>query len=77
MKYGVEMDSDAMICIPSFRKIGSGIQKLVGGGGGQTHRHHGGLISINLFFLNKEMRLKTTSKITVRNVCDLSRGNQQ
>jgi hypothetical protein len=31
MKYAAEMDSDAMIYIPSFMKIGSGIQKLMGG----------------------------------------------
>jgi hypothetical protein len=31
MKYAAEMDSDAMIYIPSFIKIGSGIQKLIQG----------------------------------------------
>jgi hypothetical protein len=30
MKYAVEMSSGAMIYTPSFRKIGSGIQKLMG-----------------------------------------------
>jgi hypothetical protein len=35
MKYAVEMRSGAMIYIPSFIKIGSGIQKLKGG----IHRH--------------------------------------
>jgi hypothetical protein len=34
MKYAVEMGSGAMIYIPSFIKICSGIQKLMGG----THR---------------------------------------
>jgi hypothetical protein len=33
MKYAVEMGSGAMIYIPSFIKIGSGIQHLTGGGG--------------------------------------------
>jgi hypothetical protein len=33
MKYATEMGSCAMIYIPSFIKIGSGIQKLIGGGG--------------------------------------------
>jgi hypothetical protein len=33
MKYAVEMGSVAMIYIPSFIKTGSGIQKLMGGGG--------------------------------------------
>jgi hypothetical protein len=32
------MGSRAMIYIPSFIKIGSGIQKSIGGGGG-VHRH--------------------------------------
>jgi hypothetical protein len=31
-KYAVEMGSSAMMYIPSFIKIGSGIQKLFGGG---------------------------------------------
>jgi hypothetical protein len=31
MKYAVEMGSGAMMYIPSFMKIGSGIQKLMGG----------------------------------------------
>jgi hypothetical protein len=38
MKYAVEMASSAMICIPSFIDVGSGIQKLMGGDT-QTHRH--------------------------------------
>jgi hypothetical protein len=37
MKYAVEMDSDDMIYIPSFIKIGSGIQKLMGGDPTDTH----------------------------------------
>jgi hypothetical protein len=36
MKYAVETSSGAMIYIPSFMKIGSGIQKLIGG----THTGH-------------------------------------
>jgi hypothetical protein len=35
-EYGVEIVSCSMIYIPSFIKIGSGIQKLIGG---YTHRH--------------------------------------
>jgi hypothetical protein len=35
MKYAVEMGSGAMMYIPSFIKIGSGIQKLIQG----IHRH--------------------------------------
>jgi hypothetical protein len=35
MKYAVLMGSGAMIYIPSFTKIGSGIQKFIGG----THKY--------------------------------------
>jgi hypothetical protein len=35
MKYAVEMDSGAMIYIPSFMKFGSGIQKVMR----SIHRH--------------------------------------
>jgi hypothetical protein len=35
MKYAVDIGSGAMIYIPSSMKIGSGIQKLMGG----MHRH--------------------------------------
>jgi hypothetical protein len=31
MKYAVEIGSRAMIYVPSFIKIGSGIQKIMGG----------------------------------------------
>jgi hypothetical protein len=36
MKYAVEMDSGALMYIPSFIKTGSGIQKLIAG---ILHRH--------------------------------------
>jgi hypothetical protein len=49
MKYAVEMGSGAMTYTPSFIKIGSGIQKLIGGYT-QTHRQLGDLISL-LYFL--------------------------
>jgi hypothetical protein len=38
MKYAVALGSVAMIYIPSLIKIGSGIPKFVGGGGG-IHRY--------------------------------------
>jgi hypothetical protein len=60
MKYAVEMGSGAMICIPSLIKIGSDIQKLIGGI--HRHRQHGDLISLLLFFQNKESRLKMDIK---------------
>jgi hypothetical protein len=31
MKYAVGIGSGAVICVPSFIKVGSGIQKLIGG----------------------------------------------
>jgi hypothetical protein len=34
MKYAVEMGSGAMVYIQSFIKIDSGIETLIGGGGG-------------------------------------------
>jgi hypothetical protein len=37
MKFVVEMGSGAVICIPSFIKTGSGIQKFIRKGG--IHRH--------------------------------------
>jgi hypothetical protein len=52
MKYAVGMGSGAMIYIPSFIKIGSGIQKLIGGDT-QTHRQHGDRISLLSFFFLK------------------------
>jgi hypothetical protein len=52
------MGSGAVIYIPSFIQIGSGVQKLVGDGDSQTHRRHGDLICLLLFFQNEESRLK-------------------
>jgi hypothetical protein len=36
MKYAVEMGSGAVIYVPSFIKIGSGIRKIIGGIYGHT-----------------------------------------
>jgi hypothetical protein len=44
MKCPVEMGSDAMIYIPSFVHIGSGIQKLIRGDS-QTCGQHGDRVS--------------------------------
>jgi hypothetical protein len=41
MNHAVEMGSVAMIYIPSFIKIGSGIQNLIGEGGGFTDTQTG------------------------------------
>jgi hypothetical protein len=49
MKYAVEMGSGAMIYIPSFVQIGSGIQTFIKADT-QTHREQGHLISLLLFF---------------------------
>jgi hypothetical protein len=48
MKYAVEMGSGAMIYVPSFTKIGSGVQKLRG----ETQRQQGDLISL---FLDRDL----------------------
>jgi hypothetical protein len=57
MKYTVEMGLGAMICIPSFVKIGSGVQKLTGRDS-RTHRQHVDLISLlSFFFQSKKSRL--------------------
>jgi hypothetical protein len=56
VKYAVEMGSGAMIYILCLIKIGSGIQKMIGGGDSQIHRQHGDRISIISFFPNKESR---------------------
>jgi hypothetical protein len=45
--YAVEMGSGAVMYVPSFIKIGSGIQKLIGG----VHRQQSDFISLR--FLNK------------------------
>jgi hypothetical protein len=52
--YAIDIVSGAVIYVPSFIKIGSGMQKLIRG----IHRQQGVLISLNLFFQNKEIRLK-------------------
>jgi hypothetical protein len=57
LRYAVEMGSAAMIYIPSFIKIGPGIQKLIRGDS-QTHRQHGDLINLLLVSLNEGSRLK-------------------
>jgi hypothetical protein len=57
MKYAVEMGSGAMIYIPSFIKIGSGIQKIIEGGLTDTQT---AWIAHKPSFIcqNKERRLK-------------------
>jgi hypothetical protein len=63
-KYAVEMDSGAVLYIPSFIKIGSGIKKL--SGDTETHKCHGDLISLLYFFFqNKESTLKIGCKYAV------------
>jgi hypothetical protein len=52
------MGSDAMICIPSFIKIGSAIHKLMRGRDIQKQREHGDRIRLLLFSQNKKSRLK-------------------
>jgi hypothetical protein len=46
MQYAVEMGSGAMIYMPRFIKIGSGIQKLMGRVGEFTDTQHGDRITL-------------------------------
>jgi hypothetical protein len=58
MKYAVEMGGVAMMYIPSFIKIGSGIKNLIG----VIHRHTGWRPHKPAFiFQNKESKLKNVS----------------
>lgn len=47
MKYAAEMGSGAMVYVPRFMMIGSGIQKLIRRL--YTHTEHGGHIGLILF----------------------------
>jgi hypothetical protein len=54
MKYAADMGSGAMKFIPGFIKIGTGIQKLIGGE--RIHGHTdsiGDLISLRSYFFSK------------------------
>jgi hypothetical protein len=51
------MGSGAMIYVPSFIKIGGGIQKLIRGYTDTAARQHGDFISLLLFFNNKKSGL--------------------
>jgi hypothetical protein len=72
MKYAIEIVSGAMICIQSFIKIGSGIQKLIGG----IHRHTDSMVISQAyfhFFQNKESRLKRNGYVFLskeKDICD-------
>jgi hypothetical protein len=58
---GIYKERRALIDIPSLIKIGSGIQKLSGGGEGvhiQTHRQQSDIISLLSVLQNKESRLR-------------------
>jgi hypothetical protein len=60
MKYVVKMGLGVMIYVPSFVKIGSGIQKLIGGLHRHTdHRQDGHRMSLLFFVQNKENKLKS------------------
>jgi hypothetical protein len=64
MKYTVEMGSVAMIYIPSFIKIGSGIQRLMG----RIHRHTDSMEITSAyfhFFKIKKVGKKLTFKLQV------------
>jgi hypothetical protein len=64
VKYAVEMGSSTMTHIQSLVKIGSGIQKLIGGyTGTQIHRQHGDHISPLSFLQNEESRIEMRNRI--------------
>jgi hypothetical protein len=48
MEYAVQIVSGAMMYIPSFIKIASGIQKLIGGEG-VIHSQHGDQINLLIY----------------------------
>jgi hypothetical protein len=76
MKYATEMGSGAIIYIPSFIKLGSGIQKLIGGGGDTlTQWQLGDLINLLLFFQKKESRLKIDCNKRRYNVQNINCSN--
>jgi hypothetical protein len=56
MKYAIKMGSSAIMYIPSFIKIGSAIQNLIGDGDKWTHRQHGDRISLFFFFKIRKAR---------------------
>jgi hypothetical protein len=69
MKYAVEMGSG--VFIPSFKKIGLGIQKLIRAIHTRTHRQQGDLISLLLCFslLSCFKKIEQTYEITLLSVC--------
>jgi hypothetical protein len=56
MKYAIEIGSGAIVYVPRFIKNVSGIQKMMGGY--TDTQEDTDCISLFLFFLNKEGRLK-------------------
>jgi hypothetical protein len=66
MIYAVEMGSGVMIYIPSFIKIGSGIQKVTGGGYTETQTE-------DCISLLQGSRLKIKVNLTPRH-CDIIEG---
>jgi hypothetical protein len=53
------MGSGAVIYVPSFIEIGSGIQKLIGGIHRHTHRQQRDLISLLYFFKIRKVGSKS------------------
>jgi hypothetical protein len=60
MKYAVEMGSGVMINTPSFVKIGSVIQNLIGG---DSQTQNADRISLFLFYQAKKSRLNVTCRL--------------
>jgi hypothetical protein len=59
MKYAVEMGSGAVIYVPSFIKIGSGIQRLTGGKTQRAIGCHKPKLKLNCVALVRERTIPT------------------
>jgi hypothetical protein len=72
------MGSGAVIYVPSLIKIGSGVQKLMGGIHRHTHGQQSDLISLLYIFQNKKSRLKIAlfGELSLEEAIDLSRDRQ-
>jgi hypothetical protein len=77
MSYGVDIGSSALIYVPSFKKLGSDIQDLIGGA---QVSHADTNIKVRIFiFRSKESRLKTWNRthFSVGNVQDSFSGGSK
>jgi hypothetical protein len=62
MKYAAELGSGAAMYVPSFIKIGSAVQKLMGAWG--IHRQLGGRMCLLQFFFKMLERVSAENRLT-------------